>query len=210
MLNKKLGLAAVILSLSVSSAFATHAPKDKWYVGVDVQGNKMNLESSMERVQVNGSNLKNNLAGFSLLGGYRWDCLGAEVGATYLTKKDYNGVVRSGSTIVNSASLSQKNYNFYVDGAYYYPLLPQLDIKAILGLGYLTTKFSGSPIVNNNGTITAGNGSESYHKLGVRAGVGLQYYISNCVSANISYKYQTGNKIYKNMNTYALGVAYHF
>jgi opacity protein-like surface antigen len=211
MLNKKIGLVALILSLGVSSAFAhTHAPKDKWYVGADVQGNKMNVDSDMERITTNGTSFKDSLAGVSVFGGYRWDCLGAELGFTYLSKVNYTGTLVSGGTTLGAVSLSQKNYNAYIDGAYYYPLLSNLDLKAILGVGYLTTRFSGTPVINSNGTITAANGTTSFRKLGVRAGLGLQYYFSECVSSSLTYRYQTGNQFYKNMQTVALGVAYHF
>lgn len=184
MLVKKLGLAAVLLSVGMSSAFA-HAPRNKAYVGADVQWDHLSYKNDLRHSGV----LKENFPAGSLFVGYRWCSFGAEFGGTYIGQKTYDTAL---------GSLKQKGNNWYVDGLGYYDLSNNFAVKGLVGVGYLTTKFSGNGANDNK------------HRFGARVGLGGEYYFNNCWSSALMYKFQTGNSAVKYVNAVALSVAYHF
>ena len=189
---KKIGSIVAILGLFLSSSAFANAPKNKSYVGLDVEWNHYSYKDSTKKTAKFFSNNKlpkSNLPGIGVFGGYRWDCLGAEIGV--------NGSKMSKFKSNAGASVTQKNYNVYLDGNYYHALTQNLDLKALVGMGYLTSKFTGSA-------------KDSSSKIGARAGAGVEYYFTKNVSSSLMYKFQTGNKFVKNLQNVALGVAYHF
>lgn len=204
MLNVKAGLVALALCFSISTA-ALAAPKNRVYLGGDFQVNKMSVNDDL----ILKNDIKKSLNGVNIFLGYRWNEFALELGSTYIQKVNYSGSANNGFTYV-SINATQDNYNGYIDGIYYFPLTSRLDAKAILGLGYLVTDMEATVRASSGFLYGTAYDSKTYEKLGVRAGVGLEYYITNNVSASLSYKYQNGNKFYDNMNTFALGAAYHF
>ncbi len=116
--------------VGMSSAYAV-APKDKVFVGLDVQAVQLTLDPDLERWTMNGSTsfIENSLAGVSLFGGYRWQKWAFEIGVTGMSEETYTGSARSGTTTVLNANLKQKNYNSYLDALYFYPVSENLEIK---------------------------------------------------------------------------------
>jgi opacity protein-like surface antigen len=209
MFIKKLAVAAVIATLGVSTAFA-RAPKQKAYLGVDLQGNRLTLANGLERLKDNGSEFfKTKRSGVSAFAGYRWDELGLELGYTFIHYTKYTGIYTDGRSSV-TGELSQLDQNVYLDAIYYYPLTNDLDLKALLGVGSLMTTFKGSLTVNDSGFIARGSDSHTESKAGIRVGLGAQYYFTDSFSSNLMLKFQTGNDIYKHMTTLGLGFAVHF
>lgn len=193
----------------VSSAVHAVAPINRWGVGVDAQGNYLVLDSELEGLTVNGSQIKNTLSGYSIFANYRWINFGAELGYTYLNPNNYVGLVRSYGVSYPIATLNIKNYNIYADGQYYYPLNHNFELKGLLGLGVLTTKTTGSAVVNDNGRIDIGENDSSDSSLGVRIGAGVQYNFTDDFSMAVTYKLQTGNGYFKYINIYAISATCH-
>lgn len=179
MLNKKLGLFAILMCLT---SFA-YADCCRWcwnnpYAGVDVQWDYF------------GGNHpgRKNVAGGSVFGGYRWTSLGLEVGATsYLHRSQ-------------STPFVKPRYNLYVDGSYYYPLAKQLDLRLLVGAGYLSTEQE----------LTA-NVRHMNEQWGVRLGAGLQYNFTRHWNSGLMYKYQSHSHFdVSNVSALALSLAYVF
>lgn len=199
MLKRIISTAAVLSMLSVSSlAFA--GQMNKFYVGADYNYNMFSVDKAEEKTYTANqvSFIKTDLSGLNVKFGYRWDSLGLEIGHTFMQSVKY---------LFTNASMEQTSYNNYVDAYYYHPLNQCLDIKAMVGVGALHTKNEISP---NAGYVATGSLNRSYNKVKPRVGAGLQYYFAKCWSADLMYKFQSGNKYYKNMNSVALGMNYHF
>lgn len=205
MLRKVLSAAVAVSLMSVSSlAFA--GQMNKFYVGADYSYNMFTTNKATEKSYITPPStfMKRHLNGLTLKGGYRWTCLGLEIGHTFMQDVKYKFA---------NGTIDQKNYNNYIDAYYYHPLMRNLDVKAMVGLGALTTKMETNSSSTINGSFftftTSSHKEENYTSIKPRAGVGLQYYFAKCLSADVMYKYQSGNKIYSNMNTVAVGVNLH-
>ena len=205
---KQVALAVVIASLSVSSVYA-HAPREKTFIGVDLQANRLPTKSNLAADFSLVNKAKKNPGGVSIFAGHRWQDFGAELGFTYMGYHKETGVLSNGNvTLTGSEKLT--NSNIYLDGNYYFAISPEFDLKALVGIGYLRTRvdLNGKLVVNG---VTVANGSDknTASRAGIRVGLGGQYYFTNHFSSSLMLKYQAGNKVYKNMKTLALGFAYH-
>jgi len=187
-LNKQLFAGALAIALALPSAAFASKVDNKFYAGVDGQFNIMTLDDD-----VNDNVIDKNLWGVGAALGYRWTCLGLEVGYTHLQSKDYMNDI-----------LKIEGYNVYLDGYYYHELTKDIDFKAMVGVGRLETKAKG-PLV----AAITGDSSDSEAKVKPRAGLGLQYNVTENFSVDAMYKYQSGNSFYTNMNTFSIGAKVH-
>jgi hypothetical protein len=215
MFVKKLGIAAVLLSIGISTAYAhtTHHHSEKFYFGGDIQGNKFGVKSPVKNA-FSPNSFKTDLAGASLFVGYKCENLGAELGYTWFRRVNYKGTMTtrpSGVVVTNNSNLfKQLNNNIYLDGIYYYPMNDMLDLKASLGVGALNSKLKGNAVtINTSGTSLPVAGTTKSSKVGIRAGIGAEVYFAECLSSSLMFRYQTGNKIFKDVKTVALSLAYH-
>lgn len=190
---RKISLVAIMLGSFLASPVFAKAPTNAPYMGINLEGNYLSFKKDVKNSATNDYSklVKATRPGAGLFAGYRWDCLGAEIGASWIQTKTVK---------INNIKSHQKNYNFYVDGTYYYAVSNDLDLKASLGVGYLTSKMAMGKI----------NYTDNGGRIGARAGVGAQYYFTDHVSSSLKYTFQTGNKMVKNLQQVALGVAYHF
>lgn len=92
------------------------------------------------------------------------------------------------------------NYNAYIDGIYYYKIAKNLDLKALAGLGMTSVTLNYYQFGYN----------VKSHSLGIRLGLGGEYYFNQRWSSSLTYKFQTSASPIKYLQTVGLGVAYHF
>jgi len=204
MLSNKILVSMLVTTLGMTSAFALE-PKNKFYLGADWQTNSL---SSIAIGNAFGNRLHEDLTAVSILGGYRWDHFGVELGRTAFKPVKY---YIFGLGTPASSHIRQTMRNTYLDGVVYYPLAGDFELKALVGLGLLSTEFNGAGVnINNSGRISLGSGRTTNSKLGARLGLGVEYNFHENWSSNLMYKYQQGNDFYKRVDSFALNIAYHF
>lgn len=196
MLKTKLSIIAIAAVFTTTSLYAV--PTDKYFIGFDVQDNFMRKHSDVGSATINGRKIAHEVVGATPLLGYRWTRFGIELGHTFLGRVTYYG---------NNRTKLQKDYNSYIDLQFYKRIVKKLEFKALLGLGRLSTEYSGNAVIVGTSKI-ASNGEQKFRSTGVRVGAGLQLCLTKNVSSSLMYKYQKGNGIFNAINTVALGITF--
>lgn len=200
---KIITIAALVTFASVTNAKSVYS--DRYYVGFDfgrswytTTNNRLSVSPTLT---VNIYSANNNQA--SILGGYRWDNLAAQIGYTKMLNASNSGLMFNGIGL-STYSVTQRCSNFTADAIYFYKLNSEYEFKALLGLGALSTSIT--PTVTGFANLSKIEST----KVGIRYGIGLDMRLSDNFTSDVMLKYQQpGNSVYKNFTTFSIQLAYH-
>lgn len=213
MKNFKAYLCALALLFSYPLCVHAYNPSlvDRCFVGLEFERQFLKPESSIALGQgisnVQTGFLKNLNGAYTAYLGYRFYDVGVRAGYTYSQNLEYYPVLYSSSSGQQIATgyVSQKSDNIFLDGLYYYQCAPCTEFKFMIGVGAMRTKFD-STLTG----ISAGTYETSNFEPGLRLGVGAQYQFTECLVADIMFKYQIpGNNFFKYVSSLSLGLAWY-
>lgn len=186
-----------------------------FYVGVEAQYNhykSVKQVTTPQNVQLNVVNNKplfgKSGSGLGVFAGSRFtENLGLELGYTALTGAKF----KLDNPAFQTSSLKTKSHNLHVDALGFIPMSSEVDIIAAVGLGRLSTKFSGDIQQVVAGVLGAKqNLSMKSRKTGLRLGLGAQYKFNENVGIRFMARHQKGNQFVKKVNSAGVSLFYQF
>ncbi len=183
MKNKFLtGLISLFLLLNNASELHAEELRNKFFLGVDGLFNMYTIYG---------------VPGASIAGGYRWNNFGLELGYSKLGDECW------GQNVV------LQSQNAYLDLLGFYPISDCFEVKGLIGVGIFNTKTKNSSQSSFSQSIWRNKSSET--AAGFRAGLGVQYWINDAITAELMYKFQTNRNVFIGfMSIYSLGFRYYF
>lgn len=145
-------------------------------------------------IQIPTDGFKKDNNALELSAGYKWHNFGAQFSVMGMENIKYTGPA-------NAYSIKQESYNFAADMLFFIPVWKTIEVKGLLGVGVLDTKYETNIIGNSNEFTKRSTG------IGARVGAGLQYNFTNHFAADIMVTYQApGNDSIKNFLGASIGL----
>ncbi len=203
-MRKTKAVITAILFVSVASAAAFD--DTRFNVGGEISVFNRNSYNSNNTSDLNNFKTSNsagklairkNEPGINVFVGTRAGYLGLEAGFGFIKQVKAN--VQNGFTATNKIS------NIYVDVLGFLNIARDVDLIGAVGLGSLKSKadVQGATFVSKN--------SLNKHKIGLRAGGGVQYNFDENWSTRAMVRYQKGNKAFLKSNiSVSVGALYSF
>ena len=207
MFNKKIVAATAALILASSVATAGAFDETKFNLGGELSLLNKTSYSNANTADLNAFKsssadgklaIRKNKPGVNVFVGARFtEHLGAELGFGFISK------VKSGVQLNRQAS--NKISNLYADVLGFMPVASKVDLIGSLGIGRLKSKPDVSSFTfTNKAALTK-------TKVGLRAGLGAQYNITENWGTRAMVRYQKGNKNFLKSNTsVSVGALYTF
>lgn len=178
--------------LAIGTSVAAKAPNNKFGWGLEVSGNRLIVNPAVSSYWTPDEFASQNSAGYGVYVDYRWRKFGVELGYSHIENENFPGFVA-------------KNYDFYLDWFYYFPLRNDFELKALLGMALLNTYTTGNVPLNIQGY---------YRSFALHAGIGAQKNFTENFSVGLMYKFiataQNVTQFYWYVNTIAIYGTWYF